>query len=67
MTEIKIIVDKNSKIMIAFNGFIGSTCYSEHQKLTEILKRLGVQEKVESTQPKEEQNAEVKEHAEVKS
>ncbi len=65
MTKITVIVDKKG-LHIDFNGFQGSTCYTEHQKLTDLLAKLGIQEETENVQTKEETNTEVKEHAEIK-
>ena len=66
MTKITVVVDKKG-LHIDFNGFQGSTCYTEHEKLTKLLARLGVEEKIEQAQPKEETKAEVKEHARIES
>lgn len=64
--NITVIIDKKG-IHVDFNGFQGSTCYQEHEKLTLLLAKLGIQEEIENMQSKEETNTEVKEHAEVKS
>ena len=66
MAKINIVVDPSGKIYIDFNGFAGSTCYQEHEKLTQLLAKFGIEEVAEQVQPKEETKAEVKEHAEVK-
>jgi muramoyltetrapeptide carboxypeptidase LdcA involved in peptidoglycan recycling len=47
--EAIIIVDKNGKITIRFQGYYGDTCFQEAEKIYQQLKQLGVDVKVEQT------------------
>lgn len=66
MAKVSIIVDRNSKIHFDFQGFAGDACYLEHEKLANILAKLGLEQETESVQPKEEEQEEVREHAKSK-
>lgn len=42
MKQITIVKDKKGNITVDFDGFAGSTCFEEAQKLIKRLKELGV-------------------------
>ncbi len=47
MKEIIIKVSKDGKVSVDFNGFVGKECFAERTRLEEILRRLGIDTKVE--------------------
>ncbi len=54
MKTIRIIIKKDGNIELDFNGFIGNECYISRDKLLEILKKLGVDNKIVIDVPKPE-------------
>ena len=54
MKEIKIIIDKNGKITIDFDGFRGDACFKEREKIVELLKKYGLEIDIEHEERKPE-------------
>jgi len=49
MKEVIIIVEKNGKITIRFQGYYGDACFQEAEKIYQKLKQLGADVKIEQT------------------
>jgi len=49
MKEVIIIVDKDGKVTVRYQGFIGDACFQEAHKIYQQLKQLGVNVKIEQT------------------
>jgi hypothetical protein len=60
MKTIKVIIDKDGKVKIEYNGFQGDQCFLEAKKLYEQLKSLGVNVEIQATQPTQEFYSKVK-------
>jgi len=52
--EVKIIIDKNGKITIDFNGFVGDDCFKEREKLQKLLRKYGLEIDIEHEERKPE-------------
>lgn len=53
MRKIKITVDNKGNIVTDFDGFSGSACFKEAQKLVQALKELGVDIEIRHVLPKD--------------
>lgn len=51
--KVTVIVDKNGKMAMSFEGFEGSSCYDEARRIQTHLKSLGIEVDCESLIPKE--------------
>ena len=54
MVEVVAEVDKKGGVPILLRGFVGQACVPEVQKITEALRRSGVELDVQVSQPTEE-------------
>lgn len=62
MKEIRIVIDKNGRISIDFDGFIGKQCFKEREKLQELLKKYGIDVSIEYEEKKPEAYIEEEQH-----
>lgn len=54
MKNVKVIIKEDGSVIIEYNGFQGSECFLEAQRLYEKLKSAGVQVSIQQTQVKPE-------------
>jgi pentatricopeptide repeat protein len=51
MKEIRIEIDKDGKVKILYQGFVGNQCFEEAKKLYNLLKSKGVDVSIEQITP----------------
>lgn len=48
MKKIKVVLDKQGKVAVDFEGFAGADCFHEAERLEKILAGFGIQTKIDS-------------------
>ena len=54
MREIIVEIDKDGSVKIRYQGFVGGQCFEEAKRLYEILKKQGLDVKIEQVVPTQE-------------
>ena len=54
MKEIKVEIDKDGKVKILYQGFLGNQCFEEAKRLYNLLKSKGVDVSIEQITPTQE-------------
>jgi len=54
MKEIKVEIDKDGKVKILYQGFVGNQCFEEAKRLYNLLKSKGVDVSIEQITPTQE-------------